>query len=147
MTCQNPNGYLTDTYEKCPGMESLAVSHVTWSCHFAINRMCVHHVLGSIQHVQCRQYTYRQPLKNNSVSHFPQVTWFWFVTFNKSFWMLQTKTSHLWKVTYAIILLGWRYAAHLVLCSNLSFTIVWFWSRSFSVSAFYCCKLGNCLLG
>ncbi len=26
-----------------------------------------------------------------------------------SLWMLQTKTSHLWKVSYAIILLGWRY--------------------------------------
>ncbi len=25
-------------------------------------------------------------------------------------WMLQTETSHLWKVRYAIILLGWWYA-------------------------------------
>ncbi len=27
-----------------------------------------------------------------------------------SLWMLQTEISHLWKVRYAIILLGWRYA-------------------------------------
>ena len=26
-----------------------------------------------------------------------------------SLWMLQTETSHLWKVRYTIILLGWRY--------------------------------------
>ncbi len=30
-------------------------------------------------------------------------------TIHMSSWMLQTKTSHLWKARYAIILIGWRY--------------------------------------
>ena len=29
MTCQNENGYLTVTNEKCAGIPSLPVSHVT----------------------------------------------------------------------------------------------------------------------
>ncbi len=29
-------------------------------------------------------------------------------------WMLQTETSHLWKVRYAIILLGWRYVSYVI---------------------------------
>ena len=52
--------------------------------------------------------TYRQPNKIIALLTFQQ----WLVlvcNIHNDIWMLQTKSSHLWKVRYAIILLGWRY--------------------------------------
>ncbi len=49
---------------------------------------------------------YRQPNKIRAYLTFHK----WLVSvcnMHNDIWMLQTKTSHLWKVSYAIILLGW----------------------------------------
>ncbi len=53
---------------------------------------------------------YRQPNKIIAKLTFSQVTGFGFVfTIQMSLWLLQTKTSYLWKVRYPIILFGWQY--------------------------------------
>ncbi len=54
------------------------------------------------------KYIYRQPNKIMVYLTFHK----WLVSvcnMHNDIWMLQTKTSHLGKVSYAIILLGWRY--------------------------------------
>ncbi len=42
-----------------------------------------------------------------------------------SLWMLQTKTSHLWKVIYAIILLGWRSTNDIWTYENLEKNLIY----------------------
>ncbi len=52
--------------------------------------------------------TYCQPNKIRCISLITS-DWFRFVPFIMTYWMVQTKTSHLGKVSYAIIILGWQY--------------------------------------
>ncbi len=76
-----------------------ALSNISFQDHFLLYLMLKSVWICNI---------YRQPNKVIVQLTFPK----WLVlvcTIHMLLWMLQTETSHLWKVRYAIILLGWRY--------------------------------------
>ena len=108
----------------------LPVNVVKANCDFNSPRSSTNwRVMKGVTH----QYVeYRQP--NKIIEYLIFHKWLLLVcNIHTSLCMLQTKTSHLWKVTYAIILLGWRYYALLLYMylyvsyspSNIFFTYYW----------------------
>ncbi len=63
-------------------------------------------------HFHAQKLEYRQPNKIMAYLTFHM----WLVSvcnIHNNIWMVQTKTSHLGKVSYSIILLGWRYSVYI----------------------------------
>ncbi len=85
-----------------------------------------------------RNSSYRQPNKIMAYLTFHK----WLVSvcnMHNYIWMVQSKTSHLGKVSYAIILLGWRYVWNTSYCR--SFFALREWSNLVAIKPFVCtCK-------
>ena len=75
---------------------------------------------------------YIEPLRQHNKIIAYQLTFHkWFLVFNmhNGIWMLPTKSSHLWKVRYAIILLGWRLVIFYSLLLHWHFN----WRQAFDI--------------
>ena len=110
-----------------PATSHPVVAAVWWSNQWSMENTCATQLLSSNFEIRCdvtgsrfsisdktlqracfAMIRYHQPDKIIAQLTFPK----WLVlvcTIHMSLWMLQTETSHLWKVSCAIISLGWRY--------------------------------------